>query len=86
MRYDEEETSLCAEEIRLVARRQLTGSIVVVASLAWLGAVVAMMPAGRDGAAAAAARSAPITAPQFAAPNTKRVAAFRQWEIEIPYP
>ena len=86
MRYGDEETGLCAEEIRLVARRQLTGSIVVIALLACLGAVLAMMPAGHDGVATAAARSAPISAPQFAAPNSKRVAALKQWEIEIPYP
>ena len=86
MKYDREETGLCAEEIRLVARRQLTGSIVVIALLTWLGAVLAMMPAGPGGVAAASARSTPIPAAQLAAPGTKRVAALKQWEIEIPYP
>jgi hypothetical protein len=81
--FEARDAGLDAEGIRLVARRQLAGSIVVLAGFAVIAALLAMRPAAHEGAAVAVRQSPPIQQPLFVAPPGRRLAA-GPGAIELP--
>lgn len=84
-RFDDETASgLTDAEIRWVARRQLVGSLVVVAMIAAAASVIMVTPTPRETVEIAPHKIAMIQKPSFATPPGQRVAAVARGDIELP--
>jgi hypothetical protein len=84
--YEEDEDegfALSVGELRSVARRQLVGSIAVVAVIAAIAGVVALQPTQRDGQYASA-RNFPIVQKPVVLTSTEHLAATVNRAAEVP--
>ena len=82
--FDDEGAALSDGEIQSVARRQLIGSLVVVAVIAAVAALTAFRPVHFDIAGIAPQKSAAIQQPSFVTPPGQRVAGLVRHEVELP--
>jgi hypothetical protein len=76
-------SGLTADEIRLVARRQLVGSIFATVVIAAAAGLMALRPVHPD-AAVAASQKIILAQPSFVTSQGQRVASLKQHEIELP--
>jgi hypothetical protein len=84
--FDGEEMGAGAtrDEIRVSARRQLIASIAAAIVIGVAALASAFAPQSRNYTQAPTIRAAGVQQPVFAASSTQRVAAAKQYDVELP--